>query len=116
MLPLGRHLSTHYLSPLASKVSLILSTKTRTPAGSKKGSQNANEGWPEYRDGIRLRSNDGTADFADQPWGDSRRIILDEPQDIYSAQVLSSRISGSGSERVPDDAIRVDNFVSINRQ
>lgn len=116
MLPLGRHLSTHYFSPFASKVSLILGTRNGSPAGSKKVSQNVNECWSEYRDGIRLRSNEGNADLADRPSDDSRRFMLNKSQETYSAQVLSSRVSWNGSNRVPDDAIRVDNLVSINRQ
>lgn len=119
MMPLGRHLANNYLSPLASKISQLSvpsSSTDRTRQGTKKGSSADGPAWCESTEDIDLLPNGGASGFGDRISKDSN------PKDFASrgiegtytatAQVFSPK----RGRRTPENAIRVDNHVSISRR
>ncbi|KAI0415233.1 hypothetical protein F5X98DRAFT_229272 [Xylaria grammica] len=114
LLPLGRYIARSYLSPLASKVSLLVSSRGMSSGGHLSGSD------AEHDRSIRLRSNKSANIFTEReriPSMDSKREILrvSPNQDYYSASVHGGVSQGTWNNGLTSDHIRVDSDVSVSQ-
>lgn len=117
MLPLGRHLSNNYFTPLASLVSSLVASEGRASRSRSNTTDPKHFDLepPQYPNGIRLASRDGPRSFAKSPSVESSEQSMLGPES-YAAQVQYARGNHGHSHEIPRGAIRVDNQVTINRQ
>lgn len=116
MLPLGRHLSNNFFTPLASFVSSLVISERR-PSRSRSNTtdpKNFDLEAPQYPNGIRLASSDEPRRFVKSPSAESSEQSMLSPE-TYAAQIQYARGNYGNSYEVPRGAIRVDNQISVNR-
>lgn len=115
MLPLGRHLSNNYFTPLASLVSSLVSSGSRASRSRSNTTDPKSYGLeaPQYPNGIRLASRDEPRSYPKTASMESTEQPMLN-QDTYAAQVQYARGHPGYSNEIPRGAIRVDNQVTVN--
>ncbi|KAK6829821.1 hypothetical protein PG995_004398 [Apiospora arundinis] len=128
LLPLGRHLSSTFLYPLASKMSSMFSTnKTKTDHSTVQGSA-ADHYYsrtdPDLEANTKMRSLKPTAAVGHQRLGSDARSIgsasstngMLRSYGSYSANAQAVEAVDMSDNRLPGQAIRVDKDVNVVRR
>ena len=114
MLPLGRHLASTYFSPLASKLSSLLSSRGggNSSVRSKRGEFNSTTDTSSQ--GIRLRTAKPTASERGYNSIDSERGIL-PTKFQYTTRVHGGEQQGQKNSDIPRRSIQVERQFDINQ-
>jgi len=114
MLPLGRHLASTYLSPLASKVSSLLGSHGGTNHSTRSKRREFNSTTDISTVGIRLRTTKPTSEERVYNSLDSERGML-PTQSQYTAHINGGEQQREGMKNAPHHSIRVERQFKVNQ-
>lgn len=113
MLPLGRHLATNYYTPLATRLSSMLSSGGRTTASGSK-SRDLSSAIDTTSQGIRLRNAKKDSNGRSYNSIDSERGFLPTTQYKYDAGVTGGQ-NTEQNKNIPHLSIQVERKYDVNQ-